>query len=419
MVTIDPLNSSVNLATIAQQSKQASLALVEMGAERRSDILKHLSSLVAERKDDILEANTLDLEASREMAVPDLMLDWLRLTPERIQNLVNILRGLADAPDPLQELLDGHYPILNAHSYGHRMPLGVIALVYESFPEFGTITAGLCLKSGNALILKGGSEASYSNQALTRIIHEVLANRAAPVDCIHLLPTDQNDITRDLITLTPHIQLLIPYGRPNLIQRVIKRATVPVLPTSIGNCCLYCAKDAPIDMVLHMITDSSKGEPDAVNAIDKVLIHQDYPEHRVIQLVETLREQNYTILGDQGLSERFGLDQADLNDWSQSFVGNVVLCKYIESGQDAIQWINQYSATHASCIATHSLSESTLFRQQIMCATVYINVSPRFHRYPSGGAISLGMSVANSQGGGPIMAHHLTAPKRIAYGEFV
>lgn len=388
-----------------------------MGAGRRRGILKHLSSLISERKDDILEANTLDLEASREMAVPDLMLDWLRLTPERIHNLVNILVGLADAADPLQEVLDIHYPILNAHSYGHRVPLGVIALVYESFPELGTITAGLCLKSGNSLILKGGSEASYSNQALTRIIHEALANQAAPLDCIQLLPTDQNDITRDLITLNSHIQLLIPYGRPNLIQRVSKRATVPVLQTSLGNCCLYCAKDASIDTVLHMITDSSQGEPDAVNAIDKLLIHQDYPEHRVIQIIEALREQQYVLKGDQGLADRFSLEQVEDNDWYQPFLGNVILCKQIDSGKSAVQWINQHCNTHASCIATNSLSESEGFKQQVMCAMVYINVSPRFQRYPSGGAISLGMSVANSPIGGPIMAHHLTSPKRVAYGE--
>ena len=217
---------------------------MHLGPKGRADLLSRLSVLVDKRKDDILEANTLDLEASREMAVPDLMLDWLRLTPERIQSLVNILGALAVQPDPLQQFLEDSYYTTDAKVYGQRIPLGVIALVYESFPELGAIAAGLCIKSGNALIIKGGAEASHSNQAITHIIQEVLGDTGIAPECIHLLPTDQNDITRELLTLTPHVQLLIPYGRPNLVQRVIKLATVPVIKTAIGNCYLYCSDTA-------------------------------------------------------------------------------------------------------------------------------------------------------------------------------
>ena len=416
MVTIEPLNSPVNLVNVAHQSRQSSFALVNLGPRGRADVLSRLSVLIDKRKDDILEANTLDLEASREMAVPDLMLDWLRLTPERIQNLVNILNALAGQPDPLQQFIDDSYYTTDAKVYGQRIPLGVIALVYESFPELGAIAAGLCIKSGNALIVKGGAEASHSNQAITGIIQEVLVNSGLSSECIHLLPTDQNDITRELLTLNPHIQLLIPYGRPNLVQRVLKQATVPVIRTAIGNCYLYCSGDADVDAVLKMVVDSHQGEPDAINAIDKILFHSTFPEQKNHQLLQALRDSGYLIKGDEAFVAHFDdMAIAPETAWSQPLWDSTILCKWVESINDAVDWINLYSSGHANCIATSSYPESRYFIDHTTSGVVYVNTCPRFQRYPSGGVISLGMSVSNSYCGGPILARHLTAPKRVVY----
>lgn len=387
-----------------------------MGPRRRADILSHLSVLIDKRKDDILEANTLDLEASREMAVPDLMIDWLRLTPERIQNLVCMLSCLANRPDPLQQFVEVSYYTTEAKVYSQRIPLGVIALVYESFPELGAIAAGLCIKAGNALILKGGAEASHSNQVLTNIIQDALTTKDVSPDCIHLLPTDQNDITRELLSLNPHIQLLIPYGRPNLVQRVLKQATVPVLKTAIGNCYLYCSGDASVEMMVHMIVDSHKGEPDAINAIDKILIHYDCSFENVNQLLQTLRTYGYSIKGDETLLQHFEhVDIAQHAEWSQPLWDSRILCQRVESIQEAVNWINTHSSGHSNCIATNSYDESRYFIDHIRSAMVHVNVSPRFQRYPKGGVISLGMSVANSYCGGPILASDLTVPQRIVY----
>ncbi|MEM9215284.1 MAG: aldehyde dehydrogenase family protein [Cyanobacteria bacterium P01_F01_bin.150] len=410
------MNSSVNLVDIAQQSQRASSVLVDMGPRGRADILSYLSLLIEKHKDDILEANTLDLEASREMAVPDLMLDWLRLTPERIQNLVGMLNCLAERPDPLQQFVETDYYTTEAKVYGQRIPLGVIALMYESFPELGAIAAGLCLKSGNALILKGGAEASQSNQVITTIIQDALAAKDVMSECIHLLPTDQNDVTRELLTLNPHIQLLIPYGRPNLVQRVLKQATVPVLKTAIGNCYLYCAGDADAGLIVNMIVDSNQGEPDAINAIDKVLIHQDFSFDKINYLLQELGHRDYLIKGDIAFLQHFEhLEVAEDSEWSQPLWDPMVLCRRVSSVQDAVAWINSHSNGHANCIATNSYQESRYFIDHITSASIYVNVSPRFQRYPKGGVISLGMSVANSYCGGPILSSNLTVPQRIIY----
>ena len=416
MVTIEPLNSPVNLVNVAQHSRQTSFALVDLGPKGRADILRRLSLLIDQRKDDILEANTLDLEASREMAVPDLMLDWLRLTPERIQNLVTILNALVGQPDPLQQFIEDSYYTTEAKVYGQRIPLGVIALVYESFPELGAIAAGLCIKSGNALIIKGGAEASHSNQTITDIMQEALTEHGVAADCIHLLPTDQNDITRELLTLNPHIQLLIPYGRPNLVQRVMKQATVPVIRTAIGNCYLYCSANASFETVLKMVFDSHQGEPDAINAIDKILLHSDCPVEKIHKLLQTLEASGYLVKGDEAFVENFDdIAIAPSDAWSQPLWDSTILCKGVRNINESVTWINHHSSGHANCIATNSYSESRYFIDHTVSGMVYVNVPPRFQRYPNGGVISLGMSVSNSYCGGPILASHLTAPKRIVY----
>lgn len=367
-------------------------------------------------KDDILEANTLDLEASREMAVPDLMLDWLRLTPERIQNLVNMVECLAKQPDPLQQFTENSYYTTQSKAYGQRIPLGVIALIYESFPELGAIAAALCIKSGNSLILKGGAEASHSNQIITNIIQDALTAKDILPGAIQLLPTDQSDLTRELLTLTPHIQLLIPYGRPNLVHRVLKQATVPVLETAIGNCYLYCSGDAPIETVLNMVLDSKKGEPDAVNAIDKLLVHYDWSFEKFTQLLQALETHGYVVQGDKALLQHFEhIDAANDDAWTQPLWDAQLLCKRVSSVQDAVQWINMHSSGHANCIATNSYGESRYFIDHLSSSMVYVNVSPRFQRYPKGGVISLGMAVASSYCGGPIVASSLTVPQRVVY----
>jgi glutamate-5-semialdehyde dehydrogenase len=242
-MTTDSLNPTPAPLAAARRAYQASLELASVNGADRSRTLQAMAKALKRDANDILEANTLDLEASREMAVPDLILEWLKLTPERLQTTIQILQRLSELGDPLRRVLNAPYQIEHSQVYCQLMPLGAIALVYEAFPDLGAIAAGLCLKTGNSLILKGGSETSHSNDVIVQSLQSALQQTGLPVACLQLLPCEQGASIRDLVTLDQYINLVIPYGRPSLVQQVVRQATAPVLKSAMGNCYLYSLGD--------------------------------------------------------------------------------------------------------------------------------------------------------------------------------
>jgi glutamate-5-semialdehyde dehydrogenase len=377
-----------------------------------------MAEALKERQDDILEANTLDLEASREMAVPDLILDWLKLTPERLQSTVRLLQRLAELSDPIQQVLNTPFQVDQCQTYSQLMPLGVITLVYEAFPELGAIAAGLCIRTGNSLILKGGGETSSSNQAIVETLKIAIEDAGLPPNCLQLLPSDQGDLTRELVTQDQDVNLVIPYGRSSLVQQVVRQATVPVLRTAMGNCYLYWSPSASLDLVRWMILDSHQTEPDAVNAIEKVLIHRDQPPTSLNLLWSHLREKGYELKGDGDLVAQFpDLFPVEDPEWSQAYLNHTIAFKVVDNLEMAIAWINEHSSGHADCLATESYLESRQFALAINSAMTYINTSPRFYRNPSRGSpISLGMSNQKGYRRGLITLETLTTVKHIVQG---
>lgn len=384
----------------------------------RSRALHYMADALRERQDDILEANTLDLEVSREMAIPDLMLDWLKLTPERLQLAAQIIKNLADLPDPTQQMLNNAPYLGGGHFHCQFVPLGVIALVYESFPELGAIAAGLCIRAGNSLILKGGGEASQSNHIIVETLQLALERAELQQHCIQLIPIDQGDTIRTLVTQDEFVNLVIPYGRTSLVQQVMRQATVPVLKTAIGNCYLYWAVSGELDVVCWMISDSHHGEPDAVNAVEKVIIQQDYDPTLLVALFKTLAEKGFELRGDKTLVSEFTeLNLADDQEWDQAYLKPIIAFKVVSGLEEAIAWINRHSSGHADCIATESYSESRRFATGIGSAAVYVNASPRFYRNPKrGNPIALGMSNQKGHRRGPISVDALMTIKRIVQG---
>jgi glutamate-5-semialdehyde dehydrogenase len=377
-----------------------------------------MAEALDKRLDAILEANTLDLEASREMAVPELILDWLKLTPERLQGAVRILQRLSELSDPIQQVLNTPYQVEQGQTYCQLMPLGVIALVYEAFPELGAIAAGLCIRTGNSLILKGGTEASHSNQVITETLRFALEDAGLPPDCLQLLPSDQGDSLRELIMQDQYVNLVIPYGRSNLVQQVIRQATVPVLKTAIGNCYLYWAPSGALDVARWMILDSHQSEPDPVNAIEKVLVHRDQDFTRLMLLWDNLREKGYALKGDPDLVASFpNLAVAESSEWNQPYLNRTIAFKMVDGLETAIAWINEHSSGHADCLATESYRESRQFALGINSAITYINASPRFFRNPKRGSpISLGMSNQKGHRRGLISLETLTTVKHVVQG---
>ena len=417
-MTPAPFSVSPDPIAPMQSAYQAALALSTIPGTSRSRAVLAMSKMLKAQQNELLEANTLDLEISREMAVPEILLNWLKLTPERIQNTVQLLQRLSELPDPIGQVMTANFQVDQCQTYSQRTPLGVIALIYESLPELGAIAAGLCIKTGNSLILKGSSEASYSNAVIAQALQTALEDSELPLSSLIALPTDQGLSIRDLVVCDRHLNLVIPYGRPSLVQQVLRQSTAPVLKSAIGNCYLYWSLAGSLAAVQRMILDSHMSEPDAVNAIEKVLIHPQQQRTALTALWDNLRAKGFELRGDARLVAEFPeLRLAEAAEWPQAYLDRVVTFKVVDDVVAAIAWINQHSSGHADCLVTDSYQESRQFALGVQSASTYINASPRFYRNPKhGDSIFLGMSNQKGHRRGLISLETLTTTKHIIQG---
>jgi glutamate-5-semialdehyde dehydrogenase len=404
--------------TSANRAFQASLKLGTTKGIDRSRAVLAMAQAIESDFDEILEANTLDLEASREMAVPELILDWLKLTPSRLENTIKILQRLGELSDPLRRVRTADYQQEDSQSYTQLMPLGVIAFIYEAFPDLGAIAAGFCIKTGNSIILKGSTEASNSNTAIANSLQTAITKVGLPKGCVELITTEHGASVRDLVTQDQYLSLVIPYGRSSLIQQVVRQATCPVLKSAMGNCYLYWSVNSSLEMIRWMIIDSHESEPDQVNAIEKVLVHRQALPSSLSVLWSSLKEKGFQLKGDAELVAAFPqLQLAKDEEWGTPYLTKTVAFKLVDSLESAIAWINQYSSSHADSIVTESYQESRQFALGVNSASTYINASPRFSRYSlRGEAVFLGMSNQKGHRRGFISLETLTTVKHIVQG---
>ncbi len=374
----------------------ASQQLQQFSGKQRSQGLARMADALEDAKDDILEANTLDLEASQEMAIPPLVQEWLKLTPERLQGAIAIVRNLSRLTDPLEQVGVASYQPAQAQTYTQRLPLGVVALISEAFPALGAIAAGLCLRTANGLLVRGGSETSHSNSAIFASLRQGLEAAELPVDSLMLLPTDQGRPVLELLEYQDGINLIIPYGRASLVKKILKGSSTPVLSPGIGNCYLYWSASAPFEMVRSMMLESHRGEPDRVNALEKVLLPPTVSTAHLERLWQELRQKGFEIRVDKSLQADYpDLPVAAPEEWHKSYWSRhpVVAFRGVAGLPEAIALMNAHSSGHANAIATASYDESRLFSRTVRSAAAYINVSPRFERNPGQAeAVALGMA---------------------------
>jgi glutamate-5-semialdehyde dehydrogenase len=410
-LTADPLAA-------VQSAHRASIHLAMTKGALRSQAVAAMAESFKRHQNDILEANTLDLEASREMAVPDLILDWLKLTPERLQTAFQLLKRLSELPDPIGRVMDAAYQIDHCQTYSQLMPLGTIAMIYEAFPELAAVAAGLCIKTGNSLVVKGGSEGSHSNMVIAQALQAAISQVGLPDGCLQALASEQGSVTRDLITQDQYLNLIIPYGRPSLVHQIVRQATAPVLKSAMGNCYLYWSPSGSLEAARWMILDSHQSDPDPVNAIEKVLIHRSQNPSALAMLWSSLREKGFRLRGDMALVAEFpDLKLAEDSEWQQAYLAKTIAFKLVDSLEEAISWINLHSSGHADCLVTESYPESRQFALGVNSASTYINASPRFSRNPKrGDSIFLGMSNQKGHRRGPISLETLTTVKHIIQG---
>jgi glutamate-5-semialdehyde dehydrogenase len=416
---IDAYRPAPDPITAVNRAYRASLVLGTTKGVDRSRGVQAMAQALQKSFDDILEANTLDLEASREMAVPELILEWLKLTPERLQVAIGILQRIGELSDPIRRVMNASYQLDHSQTYCQLMPLGVIALIYEAFPELGAIAAGFCVKTGNSLILRGGSEASQSNQVIAQALQIALYEAGLPEGCLEILSSEQGASIRDLVTQDRYLNLVIPYGRPTLVQKVAQLATAPVLKSAMGNCYLYWSATGSLDMVRWVILDSHASEPDPVNAIEKILINRHQKPSSLMILWNSLKEKGFELRGDAELVAEFPeqLTLATESEWNQPYLDKIITFKVVDSIESAIIWMNQYSSGHADCLVTESYQESRQFALGVDTSSVYINSSPRFSRNPKrGDAVFLGISNQKGYRRGVINLETLTTIKQIVQG---
>jgi glutamate-5-semialdehyde dehydrogenase len=412
---------SFDLAAALNRANAASVKLARTKSQERNAVLKLLLDLLKDKQNAILEANTLDLETSREMAVSETVLGWLKLTPERLQGIARLLQQLMSLPDPLERAAVSAYRTEQYQTYGQPVPLGVVALVYESFPGIALIAAAMCVKTANSLILKGNSEAMQSNAILADILTLAFDAAGLTPGCIEPLPSDRSTLVKDLLTQEHLVDLVIPYGRPSLVQQVARQSAIPVLKSVIGNCYLYWSASGSAEVVRSMILDSHQGEPDAVNAIEKVLVHTSLNRSLLTLLLNGLKEKGFNLRAEANLVAEFPdlLQPVEAGEWQQPYLKKTVAFKQVDSLGAAIAWINHYSSCHADCIVTESYRESRIFIRAIDSASVYLNASPRFSRHVGSlpGGISLGMSNQKSYSRGIIGLQALMTTKTIIQGD--
>ncbi len=408
----------VSANTAIQQATQAAQVLRTVSSQQRTAALLAMAEAFEYQQDAILEANTLDLETSREMAISPRLLEWLKLTPERLQKIVNNLRTLSRLPDPVGKIVATSKTSIHGQTFTELLPLGVIAFVHESLPDLAGLAAGLCFRSGNSLLLRGSQEARQTNRAIFQVLQSAITAVDLPSDCLIDLGAQEDYSLRDLFCADRQAQLVIPYGRPSWIQQVIRQCNAPILHTAIGNCYLYWAASGSLDTVRTAIIDSHLTQPDAVNGIEKVLVNAQIKPSSLGMLWNSLREKGFEIRGDANLCAEYpDVNLAEPSEWPQPYLKKTVAFHFVDRLEAAADWINQSSSGHADCIVTDSYAEAQQFTQRLDSTFIYINASPRFYRLdPGGHQVFLGITKQKGIRRGTIGVESLMTTKQIIQG---
>ena len=405
------------------KGKQAKAAAYELG--NASTLLKNkglleMAKLLLKKQTEILVANERDLQMAKEKGISQAMLDRLTLNAERLQDMAEGLRQVAGLPDPIGEVLS-MWKTENELQIGQkRVPLGVIGMIYEARPNVTCDAAGLCLKTGNAVILRGGSEAIHSNMAIVAILREALKNVGLPVDSVQMIENTSRELALEMMRCNTYIDVLIPRGGAGLIQSVVHHATVPVIETGIGNCHVYVDSDCDLQMAKNIVVNAKTSRPAVCNAAEKLLIHEQVAAEFLPKVVDALEEKNVEIRADEkvrALLPNKNLVPATKEDWYQEYLDYIIGVKVVANIDAAIAHINQYGSKHSEVIVTNRYDHVQKFLQCVDAAAVYVNASSRF---TDGGEFGfgaeIGISTQKLHARGPMGLKELTTIKYIIYG---
>ena len=401
-----------------KKAKEVSFTLSNLSTAEKNKGLNVMADYLIKYSDEIIEANRLDLQASIEKGTSKTMLDRLALDKNRIEAMANGLRQVSSLPDPVGEVIS-MWTRPNGLQIGQRrVPMGVIGIIYEARPNETSDAAGLCFKAGNAVILRGGSEAINSNKAIVRALVEGLKSVELPEESIQLIENTSREVATEMMRLNDYIDVLIPRGGAGLIQAVVKNATVPVIETGVGNCHIYVDEYADFEMAKSIIINAKTSRPSVCNATEKLLINENIAKDFMPIILEALREKDVEIRGDESLqSYDNSIIVANEEEWSTEYLDYKIGVKVVKNVDEAIAHINKFGTGHSEAIVTNSYENSQKFLQRIDAAAVYVNASTRFTDGEEFGfGAEIGISTQKLHARGPMGLKELTSTKYIIYG---
>ena len=407
------------VAVLGAAAKQAARFLALQDETKKNAALTAMADRLEADLDVLLDANRLDLDEGRKNGLTESLLDRLALSPERVRGMADGMRDVCGLPDPVGEIeLDATRPN-GLHIQRVRVPIGVIGIIYEARPNVTADAAALCLKAGNAVILRGGKEAIHSNRAIASSMRSALKEIGFPEDCVALVQDTSRETASELMRCNDYLDLLIPRGGAGLIRAVVENATVPVIETGVGNCHVYVDSSADLEMAADIVYNAKTSRPSVCNACESLLVHREVASRFLPLAKEKLDAKGVELRGCERTREILGdtVVPAAEEDYAAEFLGYVLSVKVVDSLQQAIDHIARYSSGHSECIVTQDERAADAFLRAVDSAAVYVNASTRF---TDGGEFGfgaeIGISTQKLHARGPMGLRELTSTKYLIHG---
>lgn len=400
-------------------ARDAGFKLVSVGTEVKDNALEAIAAALEERADEIIAANNIDIENAENNGTRKAMIDRLTLTEERIAGIAEGVRQVKSLSDPIGEVVK-MWKRPNGLMIGQkRVPMGVIAIIYEARPNVTVDAAALCLKTSNACVLRGGSEAINSNKAIMKIMQDAAYGAGLPVGTLNIIEDTSRETATALMKMNGYIDLLIPRGGKGLIKSVVENATVPVVETAAGNCHVYVDGDADFDMAVDIVLNAKVQRPSVCNAAETLLVDRKIAGEFIPLIFKALKENNVEIRADKASKDIFpDVEDADDEDYYTEYNDYIIAVKVVNGVDEAIAHINKYNTKHSEAIITNNYAKSQKFLNEVDAAAVYVNASTRFtDGFEFGFGAEIGISTQKMHARGPMGLEALTSIKYVVYGD--
>lgn len=406
------------LLQLGMNAKEAENTIRTITTDQKNQVLAAVADHLVESTDKLLEANAADVTNAKQNHMPEGLVDRLMLSPERIEGMAEGLRQLVAFEDPIGEVT-GMKKRPNGLLIGQkRVPLGVVGIIYEARPNVTADAFGLCFKTGNVVILKGGSDAIHSNEAIVDCIRESLKACGVTENAIQLIADTSRETAAEFMKMNEYVDVLIPRGGKGLIKAVVNQSTIPVIETGTGNCHIYVDESADLDMAVNIILNAKTQRVGVCNACESLLVHANVKEKLLPVLAQKLKEKHVEMRADKEAHELMpGSVDATEEDWGTEYLDYILSIKVVYSVDEAIAHINRYNTGHSEAIITNDYTNAQKFLDEVDAAAVYVNASTRFtDGFEFGYGAEIGISTQKLHARGPMGLLALTTTKYIIYG---